>query len=92
MEFHHHPVKCDHKENRKKVCAACGKKIVFGKHKPNDFHITEKIANLIKKHINNNFNVDDDHYPTALCSTCRTSLYEREKGNFNRPILDKPKF
>ena len=91
MEFHSR-LKCEHKENRKKVCATCGKKIVFGKIKSSYFQISEKIAILIRKHINNNFNVDDDHYPTAICLTCRTSLYEREKGNFNRPMLDMPNF
>jgi hypothetical protein len=43
--------KCTHEENRRKVCATCGRKIIFGKSSVSKFLITENINNLIKLHI-----------------------------------------
>jgi hypothetical protein len=42
--------KCTHEENRKKVCATCEGKIIFGKSSVSKFLITENINNLIKLH------------------------------------------
>ena len=68
------------------------KKLVVGKNKLDDFKIIEKIANLIQKYLDKNVNMEDHHYPTAICGTCRLALCEREDGKFNRPMPEIPKF
>ncbi|XP_017471799.1 PREDICTED: uncharacterized protein LOC108370259 isoform X2 [Rhagoletis zephyria] len=39
--------KCNHEENRFKVCAPCGRKIKFGSSKPSEFNITGKLAFVV---------------------------------------------
>ena len=76
----------------KKVCAACGKKIVLVNNKLSYFQISEKTAHLFRKYINSNSNIDHDHYPTAICVISGLALYERVNGKSNRPLLDMPIF
>lgn len=84
--------KCDHEENRKKVCAPCGKKIVFGKKKSDFYHITDKYANLIKIFINKDFSTADPRFPLSICGTCRNTLLEHEKNDFKRPLQSMPNY
>jgi hypothetical protein len=61
--------KCTHEENRRKVCATCGRKIIFGKSSVSKFLITENINNLIKLHISAKFNKSDCKLPVSICNT-----------------------
>lgn len=62
--------KLSHEENRRKVCAPCGKKIVFGDKKPNFFQITENQAKLIRKFINKQFDISNPKFPFSICGSC----------------------
>ena len=84
--------KCSHYENRKKICAPCGKKISFGKIDPNKFLINKKTENLIKKFIKNDFNIEDSKFPLSICRTCYLTLLDCEKGLDNRPLQDFPNY
>ena len=84
--------KCSHEENRKKVCAPCGKKIVFGKKNPNEFLINANSENLIKKFINSDFNINNSKFPLSICKTCHVTMLDYEKGVYKRPIQDFPNY
>ncbi|GLV33197.1 hypothetical protein CBL_03853, partial [Carabus blaptoides fortunei] len=84
--------KCDHEEHRLKVCAPCGKKIVFGNRQRSEFSITENLAGLLKKHINDQFDASNSKFPISICSTCRKTIMEREKGNAKRPLPTMPNY
>ncbi len=59
-----------HEDNRKLVCAPCGKKISLTQVRP----VSEKDINLIRKYINNNFDIKNPVYPSGICNTCRIYL------------------
>lgn len=84
--------KCDHEENRRKVCAPCGRKIVFGKRKPESFLLTEKLQNLVKNFVNTNYDISDQRFPISICNTCRLALLDREKNNFKRHLQQMPNY
>lgn len=84
--------KCDHQENRLKVCAPCGSKINFGKQKPERFRINSKHEDLIRTHINGDFKSSDPKFPLGICGSCRLTLFEREKGNPTRPLQIMPNY
>lgn len=75
-----------HEENRKKVWAPCGKKIVVGKKTANFFHLTEKHVDLIKKYMNDSFSLSDSKFPLSICVTCRLTLADHEKGIVKSPL------
>lgn len=66
--------KYDHEENRIKVYAPYGRKIIFGNKKLNNFLISKRYENLIKIHISENFNISDTKFPKSICCTCRLTL------------------
>lgn len=80
--------KCEHDENRKKVCAPCGRKIIFGKRKLDWFIVSEKFATLIRKYINSNYDICDSKFPSGICTTCRLTLLEHE-NEINKRLLPK---
>lgn len=84
--------KCFHNENRKKVCALCGQKIVFGNIKPQKFFINSNTNDLIKKHINKDFNLNDLKYPVSICRTCYLTLRDLKDGNSKRPLQSMPNY
>ena len=43
--------KCDHEQNREKVCAPCGEKIKYGIKKIEYFQVTKKYEEIIKNYI-----------------------------------------
>ena len=53
----------NHEQNREKVYAPCGRKIIFGNKKPDSFQISEKYEELIKKFVNNNFSLKNIVFP-----------------------------
>lgn len=88
-----HPSKfADHEENRKKVCAICGRKIVFGSKSANCFNIREVHERLIKKYVNCDFSISDSRFPCNICGTCRITLEEYGKDNFKRTLPAQSNF
>lgn len=74
---------CTHQENRVKVCAPCGQKIVLGNKQYNFFKISDKIAALIREFISPGFSTVDPVYPSSICVTCRLCLSEYKKSGSN---------
>ena len=64
-----------HEENRRRVCAPCGKKITVKTIRST----SAKNVELIVKFINTNFDITNPCYPTGLCETCRKYLSTAEK-------------
>lgn len=81
------PHKLSHEENRTKVCAPCGKKIFFGDKKPTFFHISENHAKLIRKFINEQFDISNPKFPFSICGTCRVTLSEHDKCTRPKPTM-----
>lgn len=81
----------EHEKNRLKVCAPCGGKIIFGKQK-SAFLVTKKLENLIKKHLNSEYNKSDSKFPSGICGTCRTTLNEREREIVKRDLPNMPNY
>ena len=78
-----HPgVAATHESNRKKVCAPCGRKV-----KPN-MSITGSIRASMERFYPL-FNIDDNHFPTSICGTCRLDLTKADKDNTLAPMLPK---
>lgn len=92
MSISHPKYKCNHEENRKKICALCGKKIIFQSKPDHHFLLSEKHTDLIKKHINDQFDISNEKFPKSVCSTCRLTLNEYEKGIFKRPLPTMPNY
>lgn len=61
--------KCEHGENRMKICASCGKKIVFQNKSSEYYLISVKHITLIKKHITERFDISNKKFPTSICVT-----------------------
>ena len=83
---------CDHEENRKKICATCGRKIILGTKKIYFFQISDKMKDLIKDLTNKNFELDDPKYPTSICTTCRLTFTEYSRNNYSRPLPKMPMY
>lgn len=80
-------VLCSHYQNRKNVCAACGKKIVVcGSKSLSAYLITEIQAGLIKTFLCQEFDSNNDNYPLSICVTCRLTLYDHEDGKTSRRL------
>lgn len=88
----HSNKQCDHEENRFKLCAPCGNKISFGGRRKSQFSITQKLADLIKKFINAQFDASNSRFPTSICVTCRHTITEWEKGDMQRPLPRMPNY
>ena len=73
--------RCDHEENRRKVCAPCGRKINPGTKKLDYFCISEKHEKLIKEFINNNFDLSNPRFPSSVCTNCRKILQEHDRND-----------
>lgn len=84
--------KCDHEENRKKVCAPCGRKISVPVNDLSKYSITSNLEQLIKKHLRSGFNLLDSKYPTSICVTCRKILNEHERNDFRRSSKFMPNY
>lgn len=84
--------RCDHNENRKKICALCGRKINLGSKNLECFHITAVHEPLIKLFVNKNFSLDDPRFPTAMCTICRLILQQHEKNITSRPFKTMPNY
>lgn len=78
--------KCNHEQNRRKVCAPCGEKIFMVQKKENHFAISTSVEKLIKNFLQKNFSLADLKYPLSICSTCRNTLSEHDKGKMKRPF------
>lgn len=75
------PPKCSHDENRAKICAPCGQKIVLGKQKLESFSISSRYGNLIKTFVNPDFDIMDSRFAVSICVTCKLTLNEHENSN-----------
>lgn len=80
--------KADHEENRKKVCAICFKKIILVKSNSSKRLINQLQEELIRKYVNNQFDLNDSKYSKATCTDCPISLnlLKDNKGNFYQNI------
>lgn len=83
---------CTHQENRRKVCAPCGQKIVCGQKRLEFFLISNKVAKLIKQFLSLNYDMADSRYPLSICNTCRLTLCAHEKGDLKRPLPTMPNY
>lgn len=81
------PKFCSHYENRKKVCAPCGKKIKCRGKPISTFLINDKQVKLIQKYLCYDFNLNKNIYPLSVCGSCRLTLQEHEKGQIRRRLL-----
>lgn len=84
--------KCSHENNRCKVCAACGRKIVLGTRKIGNFAINENLALLLQKYSNSKFDLSNSKFPLSICLTCKQALVEREKNVSRRTLPVMPNF
>lgn len=68
-----------HDENRHRVCAVCMEK--------GDCPISHAILERIKKYFIENFDVNDQCIPAAICSNCRSNLQKVDSGQKDTSIL-----
>ena len=82
-----HPgVAATHDINRKKVCAPCGRKV-----KPN-MSITGSIRASMERFYPI-FNIDDPHFPTSICGTCRIQISKADKDiSLAHMLPEMPKY
>ncbi|KAJ8665899.1 hypothetical protein QAD02_007561 [Eretmocerus hayati] len=79
-----------HEDNRKKVCAPCGNKIIFGRKKISEFAITDRFEKCVKSKLEPNFSLTNSKFPVSICVTCRLTLSEHEKDIKRRPMPTMP--
>lgn len=84
--------KCSHEDNRLKVCAVCGKKIVYGNSPNSKFMISKDVESLIKQYSNNEFNVLDSRFPKGVCVSCRFALYSIRQEKTPRKVPNMPNY
>lgn len=76
-----------HEENRAKVCAPCGRKILDkDKRKLNHVQI-----NIIKDHIDSDFNIENPIFLVGICQGCRTLFFKFSKDPTKISLLPKMK-
>lgn len=80
--------RCNHEENRSKVCAVCGSKIVFKNISKSKFVIGENI----ERSINPQFSLLESRFPNGICLTCKVTMYELNRGKTSRHIPTMPNF
>ena len=85
------PSFCTHEENRRKVCAPCGRKIKFV-NKRLSFQINDHQENLIKEKLCPQFDKSNSKYPRSICATCRTILCEHANGETKRQLPKMPNY
>lgn len=83
---------CNHEENRLKVCAGCGKKIVFGSNPKSKFVISAAMENRIKEFSNDRFDLQDPRFPKSICISCKLAINKRSQGNTSRFLPEMPNF
>lgn len=88
----HPKLKCSHDENRRKVCAPCGRKISFGKIPPEKFLVNENTEKLIRKFLFEDFDKDNDKFPMSICRSCYLALLDAEKGVSGRSLPVMPNY
>lgn len=65
------------------VCCCCARKVKFSKKHGSISRVSERYAVLVRKHVWENFTVENPTYPTGLCDSCRLTLVAFEKVNLN---------
>ena len=68
-----------HQESRMVVCCCCGRKMKVQKGKTPIKVINDQIAALVVKYVYCNYSLNNEAYPTAICTTCRLTLVATEK-------------
>ena len=81
-----------HEENRLKVCAPCGKKIILNGKKINFFQITSTREARIQNYVNSNYSKVGSKFPLSICNSCRIIFIEYEKDNRRRPVPIMPNY
>ncbi|CAL4174994.1 unnamed protein product, partial [Meganyctiphanes norvegica] len=70
-----------HKDCRTVVCGVCKN---FGlKYLP----INAKLLAIIRRKINQEFDLNEDRYPSVVCPKCRTALYAIERGHLKNKFI-----
>lgn len=60
--------------------------------KANTFFISNKVEGLIKRFINNSFDINNAKFPKSICGTYRLTLNESDKGIIKRPLSPIPSY
>lgn len=82
--------KSSHDDNRRKVCAPCGRKIIFGQNAPSRYFIDNEIEKLIIEYVCEDYDINNEKFPTGICRTCCQTLKEANKEVFKRPMPKMP--
>lgn len=69
-----------HEENRLRMCTLCGKKHTGSKNRM--FEISSVLNKLIVSFVNN-YDINDERLPKAICGTCKVRLYTAAKNKRN---------
>ena len=82
----HPSTKADHEMARRKICCACGKR-------PKEIRqLTSANYVNVKKYLNENFDINDPHFPTGICNTCRLFLSQHSKGDTSKSLPEMPDY
>ena len=66
----------DHNASLQVVCAACWRK------NKTTCTVSDKLADLIRKHVYNDFNTRNSYHPRVICDGCRKTLTDMEKVSY----------
>ena len=64
-----------HDEARAVICCVCGKKVKLFDMKV----VNERVSNLVRQFVYDSYSIHNNSHPTAICGTCRITLYAFEK-------------
>ena len=82
----HPSTKADHEDSRKKICYMCGKRSKEIR------QLTSSNNEPVKQYVNELFDINDPHFPTGICNTCRIFLNQRAKGESSNPLPVMPNY
>ncbi|KAJ8685865.1 hypothetical protein QAD02_021658 [Eretmocerus hayati] len=83
---------CSRDENRIRVCAPYGKKIVSGDKSSNHSLISDKHGELIEEFVKEDFNLMNPKTTLSICASCRVALQERCKNILKRLLQVMPNY
>ena len=73
----------DHDASILAVCAVCWRK------NKSMGRVSDKLADLIRKHVFKDFSTQKTYHPRVICDGCRKTITDIEKvGNYGRLVID----
>ena len=57
-----------HSESRRAICCACGRKVTDSR------EVNQCLEPLVKEFIYPGYSLDNEAYPTGICTSCRKTL------------------